>query len=160
MSLLRSFPAAAFALVLVSIVAFCVATESFGLLVLGGALAAMSWYVTEGPRGRTLPRLAGGSSRATLQVHPDDARAAGVGDGDRAHLRSGTGDIQVVIEATDTVMPGVVCLPHGWAPDSPDTWDDEATSGPNINVLTPGHGMDPLTGTAVLNAVPVQLLPT
>lgn len=109
---------------------------------------------------RTLPRLAGGSSRATLQVHPDDARAAGVGDGDRAHLRSGTGDIQVVIEATDTVMPGVVCLPHGWAPDSPDTWDDEATSGPNINVLTPGHGMDPLTGTAVLNAVPVQLLPT
>lgn len=58
MSLLRSFPAAAFALVLVSIVAFCVATESFGLLVLGGALAAMSWYVTEGPRGRTLPRWA------------------------------------------------------------------------------------------------------
>ena len=37
-------------------------------------------------------------------------------------------------------------------PDSP-TWDDEATSGPNINVLTPGHGMDPLTGTAVLNAI-------
>ena len=55
------------------------------------------------------PALGGRSSRATLQVHPDDARAAGVGDGDRAHLRSGTGDIQVVIEATDTVMPGVVC---------------------------------------------------
>jgi anaerobic selenocysteine-containing dehydrogenase len=54
-------------------------------------------------------------------------------------------------------MPGVVCLPHGWAPDSPGTWDAEATSGPNINVLTPGQGMDPLTGTAVLNAVPVHL---
>lgn len=56
MTLLRSFPAAAFALALLSIVAFCVASESFGLLVVGGTLAALSWYITEGPRGRSLPR--------------------------------------------------------------------------------------------------------
>lgn len=56
MNLLRRFPVLAFALSLIAIAGFCVATESFGLLVVAGALGAMSWYVTEGPRGRTLPR--------------------------------------------------------------------------------------------------------
>ena len=55
MRLLRSFPALAFALVLLSIVGLCAAQESVGLLLIAGTLAAMSWYVTEGPRGRSLP---------------------------------------------------------------------------------------------------------
>ena len=56
MRLLRSFPQMAFALMLLSIVGFCVAWRSVGLLLIAGALAAMSWYVTEGPRGRHLPK--------------------------------------------------------------------------------------------------------
>ena len=35
---------------------FCVAWRSVGLLLIAGALAAMSWYVTEGPRARHLPK--------------------------------------------------------------------------------------------------------
>lgn len=56
MRLLRSFPIVAFALVLLSIVGFCAAQKSVVLLLVAGTLAALSWYVTEGPRGRTLPR--------------------------------------------------------------------------------------------------------
>ena len=56
MNLLRRFPAMAFALSLLAIAGFCVATESFGWLVVAGTMAALSWYYTEGPRGRTLPR--------------------------------------------------------------------------------------------------------
>ena len=56
MRLLRSFPIMAFALVLLSIVGFCAAQKSVVLLLVAGTLAALSWYVTEGPRGRTLPR--------------------------------------------------------------------------------------------------------
>jgi transglutaminase-like putative cysteine protease len=56
MNLLRRFPALVFALSLLSIAGFCVATESFGWLVVAGTMAALSWYYTEGPRGRTLPR--------------------------------------------------------------------------------------------------------
>ena len=106
---------------------------------------------------RTLPRLAGGSSRATLQVHPDDAERAGVHTDDVAELTSDTGCVEVVVEVTDAVRAGVVCLPHGWA--DTDAWGPQGTQGPNVNVLTPGHGMDPLSGTAVLNAVPVRLAP-
>jgi len=53
---LRRFRLSAFALVLLSIVGFCTAQRSAGLLLVAGALAALSWYVTEGPRGKTLPR--------------------------------------------------------------------------------------------------------
>ncbi len=55
MKLLRSFPLLAYSAVLVSIVGFCVAGRSAGLLLVAGVLAALSWYVTEGPRGRALP---------------------------------------------------------------------------------------------------------
>ena len=106
---------------------------------------------------RTLPRLAGGSSRATLQVHPDDAARVGVGADEVAVLTSQSGSVEVVVEVTDRVSPGVVCLPHGWS--ESDAWAADATKGPNINVLTPATGVDPLSGTAVLNAVPVDLQP-
>lgn len=103
---------------------------------------------------RTVPRLQGGSSRCTLQVHPTDAAAAGLGHGDLARVSSASGEVTVQVEVTDDVMAGVVCLPHGW---SEMAWAPGATTGPNVNVLTPTLGLDPLAGTAVLNAVPVAL---
>jgi anaerobic selenocysteine-containing dehydrogenase len=107
---------------------------------------------------RTVSRLAGGSSRCTLQVHPRDADAAGVVDGDDARLESQTGAADVVIEVTDAVMPGVVCLPHGWASAAAETWGEIGTTGANLNLVTPTTGLDPLAGTAVLNAVEVRLI--
>ena len=106
---------------------------------------------------RTLPRLTGGSSRCTAQLNPRDAAAEGLSDGDSATLTSAAGSVEVVVEVTDAVMPGVVCLPHGWARAHPATWSDDATSGANANTLTPAVGLDPLSGTAVLNAVPVRI---
>ncbi len=79
-------------------------------------------------------------------------------DAEHAALESAAGSVEVVIEVTDEVMPGVVCLPHGWAPAAEGSWSQTATAGTNVNVLTPGVGMDPLAGTAVLNAVPVRIV--
>lgn len=56
MTLLRSFPFLAFVLVLLSIAGLSAAQHSVQLLLVAGTLAAVSWYITEGPRGRTLPR--------------------------------------------------------------------------------------------------------
>ena len=56
MKLLRSFPIMTFTLVLLGIVGYCVAAKSVQLLLVAGILAALSWYVTEGPRGRVLPK--------------------------------------------------------------------------------------------------------
>lgn len=56
MRLLERFRLHALGLVLLGMVAFCTSQQAFGLLVLAAALAILSWYVTEGPRGITLPR--------------------------------------------------------------------------------------------------------
>lgn len=58
MRLLRTFPILAFCLMLLSLAGYCLSQESLVLLLVAGTLAIMSWYVTEGPRGRTLPSWA------------------------------------------------------------------------------------------------------
>ena len=55
MKLLRSYPLLVFLLVLLSITGVCLSQGNLGLLLFASVLAVMSWYVTEGPRGRTLP---------------------------------------------------------------------------------------------------------
>jgi protein-glutamine gamma-glutamyltransferase len=55
MKLLRSYRMLRFTLVLSAILAQCVALGNFPLLVIAGTLALLSWYVTEGPRGRAMP---------------------------------------------------------------------------------------------------------
>ena len=55
MTLLRRHRIASFLLAIVAIVAFSIAELDFSMLFLGVVLAVLSWYVTEGPRGRTLP---------------------------------------------------------------------------------------------------------
>ncbi|MEM9883349.1 MAG: DUF3488 and transglutaminase-like domain-containing protein [Planctomycetota bacterium] len=47
-----------YAQVLLGITASCMAERNPGLLLVAGAVGAMSWYVTEGPRSRTIPRWA------------------------------------------------------------------------------------------------------
>ncbi|HEX7009723.1 MAG TPA: transglutaminaseTgpA domain-containing protein [Phycisphaeraceae bacterium] len=56
MSLIYQFRRLAFAQVLLGIVAFCIAERNPGMMLVAGAVAALAWYVTEGPSGRPLPR--------------------------------------------------------------------------------------------------------
>ncbi len=58
MKLLRQFPALAFTLVLLSLLGVSTALRSLPLLMVAGVLAAVSWYITEGPRSRSLPKWA------------------------------------------------------------------------------------------------------
>ncbi|MFD3871963.1 molybdopterin-dependent oxidoreductase [Streptomyces sp. NPDC058623] len=108
-----------------------------------------------------VPALTGGSNRCTLQVHPEDAARHGLTDGGRARISADGGSLDVPVEVTDTVRAGVVSLPHGWGHDRPGTRLAVAGADPgaNVNQLLDGTRLDPLSGTAVLNAFPVQLAP-
>ena len=59
-------------------------------------------------------RLVRGKDRCTLLVHPDDAGRLGLSSGGQARVRSRVGEVVAPVEVTDTIMPGVVSLPHGW----------------------------------------------
>jgi anaerobic selenocysteine-containing dehydrogenase len=105
--------------------------------------------------------LVKGKPRCTLQVNPADAARIGLEDGDAARVASRTGALVAPVELTDAVAPGVVSLPHGWGHDLPGSRLDVAArhAGVNVNVLTDDEPVDALTGTAVLNGVPVELAP-
>ncbi|HEU4894366.1 MAG TPA: molybdopterin dinucleotide binding domain-containing protein, partial [Acidimicrobiia bacterium] len=107
-----------------------------------------------------LPALAKGRDRCTLQIHPDDARARGLESGGEALLRTRVGELRVPVEVTEQVMPGVVSLPHGWGHDMEGSQMEVAASraGVNSNLLSTG-AMDPLSGNAVLNGIPVEVVP-
>ncbi|MGW0776158.1 molybdopterin oxidoreductase family protein [Streptomyces sp. NPDC002835] len=109
-----------------------------------------------------VPALNGGSNRCTLHVHPDDAARLGLEDGATASVTADGGRVEAPVEITDDVRPGVVSLPHGWGHSRPGTRLSVAAERPGVNVnqLLDGSRLDPLSGTAVLNAIPVDVTPS
>ncbi|WP_019346086.1 molybdopterin dinucleotide binding domain-containing protein, partial [Mycolicibacterium conceptionense] len=106
-----------------------------------------------------LPALSGGSNRCTLQIHPDDA--ADLGLTDIAVVKGPGGELLAPIEVNDGMRRGVVSLPHGWGHDREGTGQRLAAGHPgaNVNQLNDGTHLDPLSGTAVLNGIPVDIAP-
>jgi anaerobic selenocysteine-containing dehydrogenase len=104
-------------------------------------------------------RLVRGRERCALQVHPDDAARLGLRHGGSARVTSRVGELVAPIEVTDRVMPGVVSLPHGWGHDVRGMGLGVATGHPGVNSnrLTDPECLDPLSGNAVLNGIPVQI---
>jgi anaerobic selenocysteine-containing dehydrogenase len=105
-----------------------------------------------------LPALAGGTNRCTLLIHPDDAARLGITD--TAMVTGPAGKLEVPVEITDAIRPGVVSLPHGWGHTAPGTRMSVAATqaGVNVNSLLDSSLIEPLSGTAVLNGVPVTVL--
>jgi anaerobic selenocysteine-containing dehydrogenase len=103
--------------------------------------------------------LVKGKSRCTLIMHPVDALARGVNDGDVVSVQSRVGEVSVAVEISDTIRPGVVSLPHGWGHDAEGSQMQVAlrVAGVNSNILTDHEALDPLSGTSVLNGIPVAV---
>ncbi|TQE18777.1 molybdopterin oxidoreductase family protein [Streptomyces ipomoeae] len=106
-----------------------------------------------------IPALTGGTNRCTLHIHPEDADRLGIADGDTARIKGAGGEVAAPVEVTDAVRQGVVSLPHGWGHDRPGTRTSHAALDPGVNVnqLLDGSQLDPLSGNAVLNGVPVEV---
>jgi anaerobic selenocysteine-containing dehydrogenase len=102
-----------------------------------------------------------GKDRCTLLIHPEDAARVGLEDGKLARITSEAGAVEVAAEVSDEMMPGVVSLPHGWGHDKAGTRLSVARehAGVNNNLLAPGRLVDPLSGNAVVNGIPVEVVP-
>jgi anaerobic selenocysteine-containing dehydrogenase len=107
-----------------------------------------------------LPLLAKGPFRCTALVNSIDAKRLGLTHGRMARITSSTSQaVTAQVEVSDTVMPGVVSLPHGWGHNAPGTQLSIAALRPgvNLNVLMDERQTDPLSGNAVLSGVQVTL---
>jgi anaerobic selenocysteine-containing dehydrogenase len=106
-----------------------------------------------------LPHLVSGRDRCVLLIHPDDAAEVFLGTGDEAEVFNDTGSVKVSVVLTDDIRRGVISLPHGWGHHAAGTRLTVARrrAGVNVNELSPASLHDPLTGTAVLNGIPVSI---
>jgi anaerobic selenocysteine-containing dehydrogenase len=104
--------------------------------------------------------LVKGKERCTLQINGADADRIGIVSGGHAKVSSSSGTVLAPVDITDDIMPGVVSLPHGWGHHVEGTLLSVASERPgvNSNELTTG-AMDPLSGNAVLNGIPVEVKP-
>ncbi len=106
-----------------------------------------------------MPKLVSGKPRCTLLMHPDDASARSLSEGDSVCIESRVGKVVAPVTITDEVMPGVVSLPHGFGHDRQGTRMAVASAhaGVSINDLTDQARLDELSGNAVMSGVPVTV---
>jgi formate dehydrogenase len=92
-------------------------------------------------------------------INPKDAAALGIDDGDPVRITSATGTGVVPAQISDEVAPGTVAVPHGWGHHDAGWKTANHAGGMNVNTITSARAADlePLSGMAHLNAVPVRL---
>ncbi|MCK0176029.1 MULTISPECIES: molybdopterin-dependent oxidoreductase [Mycobacteriaceae] len=102
-----------------------------------------------------------GRDRCTLLMHRIDAQHCRVGDGDTVTVTSSSGSIEVPVEVTEAIKPGVVSMPHGWGHNRPGTRMTVANASPgvNTNILSPPTFLDEPSGNGALNGIPVTVTP-
>jgi anaerobic selenocysteine-containing dehydrogenase len=106
-------------------------------------------------------RMVKGPPRCTLMMNPQDAASRGMTDGSLARVESRVGRVEIQVEITDDLMPGVVSIPHGWGHHRPGIRLGVARehAGVSVNDLTDETAIDTLCGNAALNGVPVSVQP-
>ncbi len=108
-----------------------------------------------------LNNFARGKNRCTLLLNPQDAQRIGVSTGGMARITSKVGEFEAEVTITDSIMPGVVSLPHGFGHNYKDTQQAIAsgkTPGISANDLVDDNEMDVPSGTSVVNGVPVVVV--
>lgn len=110
-----------------------------------------------------VPRMKrGGRTTNPLSMHPDDAAALGLADGQQVTVASDHGSVDSTVEFDPDLMPGVVSMVHGWGhAASPRLRVAHRHPGANPNVLLPvGPGsFEPLSSQAHMTGIPVVVHP-
>ncbi len=103
-------------------------------------------------------RLTKGPVGCTLLMHPEDAKARALRDGQSVVLHSRTGSVTVPLEVSDEIARGVVSLPHGWGHAQSEQRIARERAGASVNDVTDDAFLDALTGTAAFSGVPVTVV--
>ena len=104
-------------------------------------------------------RLVKGPKRCTLMIHPDDAQKLRIQNNETVNVFSRVGCVEIEVEITEDIMPGVVSIPHGWGHHRQGVqWQvAQKHAGASINDLTDDQFIDLLTGNAAFSGVRVRV---
>ncbi|RMI31403.1 molybdopterin-dependent oxidoreductase [Nocardia stercoris] len=106
-----------------------------------------------------IPTMVKGRDRCTALMHPADAAARGLIDGEPVTVSSEVGAIEVPLEISDEIRPGTISVPHGYGHREAGVgWSVAAElPGANVNLLHDNSLTDPFTGTAAVNSTWVSV---
>ena len=88
-----------------------------------------------------------------LRMHPDDANALSLANGDIAQCTTERGVLEVTIEIDDALRRGVVTLPHGYGV----SFQNSKPIGPPVNRLTSISHCEPFSRTPFHKYVPAAI---
>ncbi len=100
-----------------------------------------------------LPGLHPAGRSTEVLIHPADAAAAGIADGDRVRVFSAVGAVELDAAVSDRPRPGLLIIDHGWGSRvfDPRGGGPPQSYGVNRNLLV-GAEVDPLSQTSVLSS--------
>jgi len=104
-------------------------------------------------------RLVKGKERCTLLIHSHDANSLNLKNNQTVTVTSNIGNVKLPVEITDTMMQGVVSIPHGWGHNrkGTDITVAQQHSGVSLNDLTNPMQLDMLTGNADFSGTRVKI---
>jgi anaerobic selenocysteine-containing dehydrogenase len=83
---------------------------------------------------RNIARLRQLMPEPLVDINPADARPRGIKSGDAVTVSSPRGSIKMKASVTDTILAGVVSMPHEWPGEA------------NVNALVDDQNLDPISG--------------
>jgi len=89
-----------------------------------------------------------------LEIHPIDAAARGIRNGDRVSVSTGSGQLHLEAHVTPHIYPGAVHAPHGGG----SRHHLGAWRHANINAIIPPVIKDPISGYPAVKAVPCEVM--
>lgn len=102
------------------------------------------------------PRLVKGRNRCTVQLNPADAARFGLTEAQDVEIESAVGAARFPVEITEEIAPGVVSIPQGWGQRKGKLSAATRVQTESINDLTDDRRIDPISGNAAFNGIPVR----
>jgi anaerobic selenocysteine-containing dehydrogenase len=95
------------------------------------------WLLSPSSDRRTSSTFGGlaASDETWLDIHPEDAAARGLADGDLARVWNDLGEVHLTVRLTDSVRPGVLCSYKG-------SWLRTSATGQTVSALAPATHAD------------------
>jgi cysteine desulfurase NifS len=118
---------------------------SFPLVFNSGARASVDLHTLH----HTIPSLSRDKPVPTVMLHPADAEARGIENGDRVVLATRRGRLEMYAQVTEDIMAGVIeASAMGGGAHGPEAWRQA-----NVNELTDLRRYDPISGFPVYKAL-------
>ncbi|MEQ9497295.1 MAG: molybdopterin-dependent oxidoreductase [Deltaproteobacteria bacterium] len=95
-----------------------------------------------------------------VYMHPDDAAARGLAEGDIADVKAATASIRLPVALLDDLLPGTVAVPHGWGHQHASGLSvAKATAGVNVNLLAASgpESIERVSGMSRMTAIDVEV---